>query len=70
MDNHGDMNDYEKEEMRSVSEITKGIVSNPSVQISILNDQLMFSVGGDWKNVATIFKNAIEGVRSGVMATK
>jgi len=70
MNNQGGMTDYEKESMRAASEITKGIVSNPNVQISIQGDVLFFSVGGENRNIGLIFKNALEGARQGIMETK
>lgn len=70
MNNQGGMTDYEKESMRAASEITKGVVSNPNVRISIQNDVLFFTIGEENRNIALIFKNALDGVRNGMADPK
>lgn len=70
MDSQGNMSEYEKETLRAASEITKGVVSNPNVQISIQSDVLFFSIGKEYRNIALIFKNALDGVRNAMIETK
>lgn len=63
---NNELSEKEIEIMRNASEITKGILANPNVQLSMSNDTLFFNIDGELRNIAKIYTEALIGVKIGM----